>query len=519
MTLLHPAPGGSGPPGAARARAALGGVVAAALALAVAALVASAMNPAASPLPALGSAFVDLVPRWLERAVVSLAGTADKTVLFVAMGVVALAVAVVAGLASLRDRFYGVVVVAVVGVVTVVAVYTRPTTGGALAGIPTLLGFGAGLAVLSPLVGSAERGGAPTPAEPSRRSFVALAGGTLAVAALAAAGSTAITLGGRAVTAARAAVRLPRPARPAPPLPAGTSLDVAGITPFTTGNDGFYRIDTALRVPQIEPSSWSLRVHGLVEREVVLTWGELLAADLVERDVTLACVSNEVGGPLVGNARWLGLPLADLLARAGVRRGADMVLSRSSDGFTAGTPLEALIDPGRGALLAVGMDGEPLPVRHGFPARLVVPGLYGYVSATKWVVDLEVTRFADARAYWTERGWSSRGPVKTQSRIDTPSGSVAAGRVAVAGVAWAPTRGVAAVQVRIDEGAWESARLAAVPSADTWRQWVHAWDATPGRHTLTVRAVDGTGETQTGRRARVVPNGASGWHTVTVTVT
>ncbi len=505
----------------ARVRAAASGVVAAALALAVASLVASVMDPATSPLLALGAAFVDVVPSWLRDAVVALSGTADKAVLFACTGVVALLLAVVAGLASLRDRLYGVAVVAVIGLVAVVAVWTRQTTGGRLAAIPTLAGFGAGLLVLSPLVDAATRppGTGAAAAGLSRRSFVALAGGSAALAALAAAGATAITLGGRAVTGARTAVRLPRPAEPAPPLPAGVALDVPGITAFTTANDGFYRIDTALRVPQLEPADWSLRVHGLVEREVVLGWEELLASDLVERDITLSCVSNEVGGTLVGNARWLGMPLADLLARAGVRAGADMVLSRSSDNFTAGTPLEALSDAGRGALLAIGMNGEPLPLRHGFPVRMVVPGLYGYVSATKWVVDLEVTRFADAQSYWTRRGWSSRGPIKTQSRIDVPRGGAAAGKVAVAGVAWAQTRGISAVEVRIDGGAWVPAELAAAANASTWRQWAYAWDATPGKHTLTVRATDGTGHTQTSRVARVVPNGASGWHSVTVRVT
>ncbi len=505
----------------AAVRAALSGVVAAALALAVATLVASVMDPAAAPLLALGAAFVDVVPQPLVRGVIALFGTADKAALFVCMGVVALAAAVVAGLASLRDRLYGVAVVVVLGVVTVIAVYTRETTGGRLAAIPTLVGFGAGLLVLSPLVDAAarRRGAAAKRTGLSRRSFVTLAGQTAALTVLAAAGSAAITFGGRAVTSARAAVRLPRPAEPAPPLPAGVALDVPGITPFTTANDGFYRIDTALRIPQIEPASWSLRVHGLVDREVTLTWDELLASALVERDITLSCVSNEVGGTLVGNARWLGLPIADLLARAGVRGAADMVLSTSSDNFTAGTPLEALSDAGRGALLAIGMNGEPLPLRHGFPVRMVVPGLYGYVSATKWVVDLEVTRFADASAYWTRRGWSSRGPIKTQSRIDVPRGGAAAGKVAVAGVAWAQTRGISAVEVRIDGGAWVPAELAASANASTWRQWAYAWDATPGKHTLTVRATDGTGHTQTSRVARVVPNGASGWDSVTVRVT
>uniref|UniRef100_UPI0013E97431 molybdopterin-dependent oxidoreductase n=1 Tax=Cellulomonas endophytica TaxID=2494735 RepID=UPI0013E97431 len=285
-----------------------------------------------------------------------------------------------------------------------------------------------------------------------------------------------------------------------------------------TPNDAFYRIDTAFVVPTIDPSGWSLRVHGLVEREVVLTWEDLLGESLVEAWVTLACVSNEVGGDLVGNARWLGLPVRGLLARAGMREGADMVLSTSSDGFTASTPLEALTDD-RDALLAVGMNGEPLPYEHGFPARLVVPGLYGYVSATKWVVDLEVTRFADRTAYWTDRGWSERGPVKTASRIEVPraGAEVPAGTVAVGGTAWAQHRGVTGVEVQVDDGPWQPAVLAGEISVDTWRQWSFRWEATPGQHVLRVRASDPDGP-QTGDVARVVPDGATGWHTVVVRV-
>jgi DMSO/TMAO reductase YedYZ molybdopterin-dependent catalytic subunit len=321
------------------------------------------------------------------------------------------------------------------------------------------------------------------------------------------------------VAASRAAVRLPEPVSPAAPLARGTDLRLPGLTPFRTPNDGFYRVDTALVVPQVATEDWRLRVHGMVRTEVELDFATLLRRDLVERDVTLTCVSNEVGGPYAGNARWLGAPLADLLAEAGVDPRADMLLSTSVDGMTIGTPTAAVTD-GRDALLAVGMNGEPLPAEHGFPVRMVVPGLYGYVSATKWVVDLELTRFADAEAYWTERGWAEKGPVRTMSRIDTPRpfARVQPGRVAVAGVAWAQHRGIARVEVRVDEGPWKRARLAPVPSADTWRQWVWRWDARPGTHTIEVRATDADGVTQTARRADPFPAGATGWHSTTVTV-
>jgi DMSO/TMAO reductase YedYZ molybdopterin-dependent catalytic subunit len=253
-------------------------------------------------------------------------------------------------------------------------------------------------------------------------------------------------------------------------------------------------------------------VHGLVDREIELDYDGLLARGLIERDITLTCVSNEVGGSLVGSAQWLGASLADLLREAGVHANADQLLSRSVDGLTIGTPTAVVMD-GRDALLAVAMNGQPLPTRHGFPVRMVVPGLYGYVSATKWVVDLELTRFVDAQAYWVERGWALRGPIKTMTRIDTPNGSnpLRAGRVAVAGVAWAQHRGIERVEVRVDGGAWQQARLASVPSTDTWRQWVLSWDATPGRHLLEARATDETGAPQTQQEADPFPSGATGW--------
>lgn len=351
-----------------------------------------------------------------------------------------------------------------------------------------------------------------------RRSFLRLTGALAVGGALAVVAGRTLGAGRRAVEAVRETLRLPTATRTAA-LPAGVDSGVPGVDPWVTRNSTFYRIDTALTVPRVDPTTWSLRVHGLVEREVTLTFDELLGADLVEAWVTLACVSNEVGGDLVGNARWLGLPVRELLERAGPLPDADMVLSTSADGFTASTPIEALTDD-RDALLAVGMNGEPLPVEHGFPVRMVVPGLYGYVSATKWVVDLEVTRFADAEAYWTVRGWSERGPVKTQSRIEVPRHATqfAAGRVVVAGTAWAQHRGVEGVEVRVDDGPWERATLAADGGIDTWRQWTYAWDATPGDHELQVRASDPDGP-QTADVARVVPDGATGYHAVRVKVT
>ena len=316
----------------------------------------------------------------------------------------------------------------------------------------------------------------------------------------------------------RETITLPRSTNTAR-IPAGAELDVDGITPIVTPNAEFYRIDTALAVPAVDPAGWSLRIHGMVEQEVALTWDELLALPLEESVTTLACVSNEVGGGLIGNAVWLGYPIRELLARAAPSADADMVLSRSIDGFTASTPLAVLEDE-RDAILAVGMNGEPLPPEHGFPVRMVVPGLYGYVSATKWVVDLEVTRFDAASAYWTGRGWSARGPVKLSSRIDVPrSGQpLTAGPVTVAGVAWHQHVGIEAVDVQVDDGPWRPAELATAISIDTWVQWRYEWDASPGSHTLRVRATGADGEVQTSKRQGVVPDGATGLHERSVSV-
>ena len=356
------------------------------------------------------------------------------------------------------------------------------------------------------------------PGGPARRRFLVGSG-------IAAAVAVAGTVAGRElatrrdVTLARAALRFPRPAVPAPPLPAGSDLHIPGLSSFITPNDSFYRVDTAILLPQVDPSTWQLRIHGMVQREVTITFAELLRRPLIEDYVTLTCVSDPVGGPYVGNAKWLGASLAGLIRQARPQAGANQLLCTSVDGFTSGTPLQVVLD-GRDALLAVAMNGTALPVEHGFPARMVIPGLYGYVSATKWVTDIEVTTFAAASAYWIQRGWSQQAPIKTESRIDVPAAgaTLRPGLTPVAGVAWAQHKGVAAVQVRVDGGPWHEARLAAVPDIDTWRQWVWEWQATPGNHLLEARATDQTGYTQTAVQAQPPPNGASGYPSAAVTV-
>jgi DMSO/TMAO reductase YedYZ molybdopterin-dependent catalytic subunit len=357
------------------------------------------------------------------------------------------------------------------------------------------------------------------PSNTDRRSLLLTGAGAVAVAG-------ASGLGGRLllardnVGAARRKVRLPSPVSRAKAVPNGAQIRVPGMTPFVTPNPDFYRVDTALTLPQVSPHDWMLRIHGMVDHPVELSFDDLLRQPMLERDITLSCVSNQVGGRYAGNARWLGASLPALLRRAGVRSGADQVLSRSTDGFTISTPIQTIMD-GRDSLLAVGMNGEALPVAHGFPARMIVPGLYGYVSATKWVVDLKVTRFSTDRAYWTKRGYSEQAPIKTLSRIDVPRSfaQVKAGRVPIAGTAWAQHRGIDVVEVRVDNGQWRRAELAPVPGIDTWRQWVLEWDAAPGSHRLEVRATDGTGTVQPQKRVPVIPNGATGWHSVVVTVT
>jgi len=497
------------------------GLVAGALTVGVATLVAglmASMGLAAgtpSPVVAVGATFVDHTPPWLKNLAVSTFGTYDKLALFVGMALFLSMVCAVIGVLGARRHTAGLVSFVVVGAVGALAVVSRPHSGS-LDILPTVIGVAAGLWALSILWRRAAKGARGTTVD--RRRFL-LGGVGVTVA-----GITAATLGqslgqgaGRAAQS-RSAVRLPKAAKPVV-IPAGAQLGVKGITPYVMDNADFYRIDTALVVPQLDTAGWSLKVHGMVDQEVTINWATLLSKPMQDSLVTLMCVSNEVGGDLTGNAVWTGWPVRELLRMAGPRPGADMVLSTSSDGWTAGTPLSALTDD-RNALLAIAMNGQPLPFEHGFPVRLVVPGLYGYVSATKWVTALKVTSFADDEGYWTPRGWSERGPVKTESRIDVPRGGdrVSAGKVAVAGIAWAQHRGIKAVQVRVDEGEWQPARLADEPTIDSWRQWVLEWQAVKGNHSITVRATDAEGVVQTQTQAPPAPDGATGWHTITVNV-
>jgi DMSO/TMAO reductase YedYZ molybdopterin-dependent catalytic subunit len=364
----------------------------------------------------------------------------------------------------------------------------------------------------------AMRAGPPPPSGPGRRSF--LAASLVTAGAAGVAGLTGRALAERSsVAGARTALRLPKPSVTTATLPPGVNLNIPGLSPFITSNDAFYRVDTAIVLPEVPPSSWQLRIHGMVEREITLSFDKLLRRPLIDDYVTLCCVSNPVGGPYIGNALWLGASLASLLREAGIKAGADQLFCTSVDGFTSGTPVQTVMD-GRDALLAVAMNGQPLPVAHGFPVRMVVPGLYGYVSATKWLTDINVTTFAGNYAYWVPRGWSQQAPIKTESRIDVPNGlnQISPGRTAVAGVAWAQHKGIEAVEVRVDQGPWNQARLAEVPGIDTWRQWVWEWDATSGNHAIEARATDMTGYTQTAAQAQPEPNGATGYPSVAVAV-
>ncbi|WP_336647370.1 molybdopterin-dependent oxidoreductase [Microbacterium sp. MMO-10] len=562
-----------------RLPAAAAGVAAALLGIGAGELAATLLAPSSSPFAVVGGFLIDGAPAWAKDTAIAWFGTGDKAALLTGIALVLLAAAGALGL--LQRRFRGVGVAGFLALGAAVAVLAPLRADAApLSWLPALVaGIVAALVVralvrrlpdretepesrdratepLSRDAGSVSRSTAPQPTSPpsatprsaappsaaprstapqsaapppvaaapaadgpTRRRFLAWTAGAAAVGILATVAATAGRAGSVAVTAVRTALRLPKPAVAAAPIPAGAALKVDGISPLITPNADFYRIDTALVVPQVDPAQWRLRIHGLVAHEVTLTWDELLALPLVEAAATLSCVSNDVGGDLIGNAVWLGYPIRELLAKAQPAADADMVLSTSVDGFTAGTPIEALTDD-RNALLAIGMNGRPLPIEHGFPVRMVVPGLYGYVSATKWVTDLEVTRFDRATAYWTARGWSARGPVKLESRIDVPKSGRAlrAGDTVIAGVAWQPHAGVSAVEVQIDDGPWQRAELAPAISADTWVQWRLPWAATAGQHTLRCRATGADGTAQTADVAPPAPDGATGWHTIGVSV-
>ncbi len=492
------------------------GVLATAAALAATQLTAAVLDLRESPILAIAQSAIRLTPGVAAEPIISVVGKNDKPL---TIAVVIVAMLLLGGLIGswwpthIRRAVTG---VAVLVALATAAVLWRPygSVGGVLA---CLVGGLVLLGVLALLHHEPVRADGEEAAQVSRRRLLKLV--AVVAVATAVAGTAGELLASRhrrrrELDRLRASLRLPTRRVPAPP---GVDHRVEGQAPWVTSNRSFYRIDTALSPPLVDHTTWRLRIHGMVEREMSVSYQDLIDRGLRNAWVTLCCVSNPVGGDLISNTVFSGVPMKDLLDEVGIKPGADMLLSTSEDGWTCGSPLAALTD-GRDALLAVGMNGEPLPVEHGFPVRQVVPGLYGYVSATKWVTDWEVTRYADADAYWTQRGWSARGPVKTQSRIDVPRGSVDAGVTTVAGVAWAQHTGIEKVEVRVDGDGWEEADLAAVPSEDTWVQWRWEWDATPGEHRLEVRATDKSGDTQTSERADVLPDGATGYHGVDVTV-
>ncbi|MCZ2830486.1 molybdopterin-dependent oxidoreductase [Modestobacter sp. VKM Ac-2986] len=537
--------------GVRRLLAALAGLLAAGVALGIAELFAGFIGAASSPVIAVGNAAITLTPESVKQFAISTFGEDDKIALVVGTLVVIAVYALVIGLVGLRSRRLGVAGIAVFGLVGVVAALTRPA-GGLFDAVPSLVGAVAGslalLALLRPLtlptssaphaeptagatgtvqpqdgllgrvrdvLGSGDRKGTGL----DRRGFLLTSGVAVGVTAVAGGGGRLLQRRFD-VAGARSELALPTPASAAPALPAGADLSasVEGLTPLFTDNREFYRVDTAITVPQIRPAEYSLELTGMFDTPRTYSLDDLLGrSDLIERDITLTCVSNEVGGGLAGTARWLGVPLGAFLRENGVRDTSDQLVCRSVDGMTIGAPTRSALDV-PDAMLALAMNGEPLPVEHGFPVRMLIPGLYGYVSACKWITGIEATTYDAFDAYWTERDWAAQGPIKVASRIDTPAPlrRFPAGRRAIAGVAWAQTRGIGLVEVKVDDGDWLPAELSPEVDADLWRQWVLPFDFTPGSHSVTVRATSEDGELQTDARATPFPNGSSGWHQIVV---
>jgi DMSO/TMAO reductase YedYZ molybdopterin-dependent catalytic subunit len=492
-------------------------------------LTAIATGPNSQPAVAFGETVISHTPEWLKNFAISHFGEDDKLVLTISVYVAFAVIAALVGILGERSPAWApIAAVGALGVVTAVAAATQPAASP-LQAAPSAVGALAAAATFVTLTKRREPARSQRASEPakpastakavSRRQLLAGAGSFVAL------GAAAYTIGRVALAkaynaaASRAAVRLPRPVS-STPVVAGTDFAVQGLAPYITPNKAFYRVDTALVVPQLSTEGYTLTVRGMVERPTIFSFDDLLRMPLIERPITMVCVSNPVGGPYVGNARWLGVPLAHLLSLVGPLPGADQLFMTSSDGMTIGGDLKAAMD-GRPAMLAIGMNGEPLPFEHGFPVRAIIPGFYGYASACKWLVDLEVTTYAAKRAYWAQRGYSPRGTIKLESKIDTPASfaQVKAGRVTVAGSAWYPTVGIRKVELSVDGGTWHEASLAAVESVDTWRLWRWDWRATPGSHSIEVRAIANNGEVQTAASAQVVPDGTSGRQSVVVTVT
>ncbi len=495
---------------ASRRNRALAGLVTGLSGLAVSYAVTSLLHARADPVQSVAEVVIARTPGSVAESLIGLVGRHDKPLLVTGVSVGLLALSTVAGILSRRSRAAANTVFVAMGVVALLAGMSRPGfTPSSL--LPVAAGTATWLVVLAVLLDVLPEGEG-RPADGDRRRFLMRSGIVVGLAVVVAAGGRLAGRTQRSLLTARRQLRLPVTSGQ---VPAGADVGVPGVPSWRVPNGPFYRIDTALVVPSVLPADWSLRIHGMVDREIRLSYTDLLARKVTEDWVTICCVSNPVGGDLIGNAWWSGVLLADLLAEAGVQQGADAVKQTSKDGWTCGTPLSALTD-GRNAMLAVAMNGQPLPVEHGFPVRTIVPGLYGYVSACKWVVDLEVTSFDRFTAYWTGRGWSERGPVKTESRIDVPGqgGRVKAGSVRVGGSAWAQHTGISRVEYQVDGGPWQRAELGQVPSDDTWVQWAGTVQVASGHHTLVVRATDRSGYTQTAVRHDVVPDGATGWDTV-----
>ncbi|MDE0699537.1 MAG: molybdopterin-dependent oxidoreductase [Acidimicrobiaceae bacterium] len=493
----------------------------------------------------MGEWILDITPGWAAEESIENLGPTGKASLLPGITIVALLAAAALGNASLRiSRKIGVMGFAAFGILGGFTTARNPSSPALQSWFWSLVAAGLGIAtllfLLNRLRGPEEReqlaGPLADPLDPptSRRAFLGWSAGAGAVAVGGFALSRAITPKSAAETARESitfsdvtttTTTTPPTTTTAPPAAEATVTteaitDIDGISSYVTPNDSFYIIDTALSPPHLAPEDWSLEIKGMVDNPYTLTWDELIAMPMEVHDLTLSCVSNPVGGPLVGNAQWLGVPLTTLLERARVQPGADQFVGKSIDDWTAGFPTDRLYD-GRTALLAVGMNGEPLPISHGFPARLIVAGIYGYVSAVKWVTEIELTRWDDFDGYWIDKGWAKLGPMKTMSRIDVPrhGSSVPEGETVLAGVAWSPPRGIHAVEVSVDDGPWWQCDLAVPGNDETWAQWRTTWDATPGRHRIKVRAVDGTDEIQPRGPKSVAPDGAEGWHQVTVRVT
>ncbi len=513
--------------------AAMNGVISAGVMLGVSEILALLVAGGASPMLAVGSFVIDIVPQPLKEFAIATFGSSDKLALLIGLGLAVIVAAGLAGVLEGRWRASGAVLLRIGAGLATAAAVTRagangfawlPPVGGGIAGIATLLALGrqlrrwAGEPKARPARDDVDEDVAES-SRLARRSFFRLAAIAAASAVILGVGARTIDAASASIQAIRAALRLPPP-RTKVTVPAGAELDIPGISPLFTPNVDFYRVDTALTVPALDPSTWRLVVDGMVDQRIEITFDELLQMGLDEYAITLTCVSNEIGGGLVGTAIWLGVPVRDVLRLAGPSPEADMVLSRSADGFSASTPLSSLSDDRLDAILAVAMNGEPLPAEHGFPVRMVVPGLYGYVSATKWLTELKVTTFETDQGYWTPRGYSDRAPIKFSSRVDTPKlgKAVPAGRLPIAGVAWAQSVGIQGVEVSIDDGAWLPATLAKAVNDDTWVQWYLEWDAAPGAHYLVVRATNKRGELQIQDAAPIAPNGSSGWQRTLVTV-